>query len=111
MGIDWVSRSRGLTLGVRDFIDGRWYEICGEAREKLSPRDGSVLFRFGAGEPRSVDDAVASARRAVEDGRWSKQPVQRRKEVLHRLASLIESHIEELALIECLDVGKPIHDV
>jgi acyl-CoA reductase-like NAD-dependent aldehyde dehydrogenase len=57
-----------------------------------------------------MEEAVSTARRAFDDGRWSKLPTQRRKDVLHKLASLIEAHKEELALLECLDVGKPISD-
>lgn len=57
-----------------------------------------------------MDRAVANARLAFEDGRWSQAPVTRRKRALFILASLIEKHGEELALFECLDVGKPITD-
>lgn len=111
MGIDWIGRSQALQLGVRNFIDGRWQEPAGpDTLEKYSPRDGALLCRFGAGEAREVDAAVASARRAFEDGRWSNLSVQVRKDVLHKLAALIHEHREELALLECLDVGKPITD-
>jgi acyl-CoA reductase-like NAD-dependent aldehyde dehydrogenase len=110
MSVDWVARAEALKLGVRNFINGQWVEIRGELMEKRSPRDGRMLCRFGAGEAREVDEAVSNARRAFEDGRWSDLPTQRRKEILHELASLIDSHSEELALLECLDVGKPISD-
>jgi acyl-CoA reductase-like NAD-dependent aldehyde dehydrogenase len=111
MNIDWIRRSQALTLRVRNFVDGRWQSNeRGETLKKYSPRDGRLLCRFGAGEPRDVDEAVASARRAFEDGRWSGLPLERRKAVLHKLALLIEKHSDELALLECLDVGKPISD-
>ncbi|MBL4827821.1 MAG: aldehyde dehydrogenase family protein, partial [Spongiibacteraceae bacterium] len=55
-----------------------------------------------------VDHAVANARAAYNDGRWSGLSVDTRKEVLQTLAKLLESHTEEFALNECLDVGKPI---
>jgi acyl-CoA reductase-like NAD-dependent aldehyde dehydrogenase len=55
-----------------------------------------------------VDEAVSHARLAIEDGRWSRLTVQQRKQALGRLAALIEEHREELALLESLDVGKPI---
>ncbi len=57
-----------------------------------------------------VDRAVRAARAAFEDGRWSKTPPADRKKVLLRLAALIREHLEDLALIETLDVGKPITD-
>lgn len=111
MGIDWIGKSQDLKLRVRDFIGGRWQpERAGEALEKYSPRDGRLLCRFGVGEAQDVNEAVANARGAFEDGRWSKLPVQQRKDALLKLALLIEKHCEELALLECLDVGKPISD-
>lgn len=109
MSIDWIRRSENLTLRIRNFVDGRWQsERSADALEKYGPRDGRLLCQFGAGEAREVDEAVCNARRAFEDGRWSKLSPLRRKEALQHLASLIDKHREELALLECLDVGKPI---
>ena len=110
MSIRWIERSQTLKLAVRNFVNGRWSESDGEFLEKYSPRDGSLLCRFGTSEAREVEVAVTTARHAFEDGRWSKQPTQFRKNVLYKLARLIEAHSEELALLECLDVGKPISD-
>jgi acyl-CoA reductase-like NAD-dependent aldehyde dehydrogenase len=111
MCIDWIGRSRALTLRVRDFVNGSWRPDEGsKSIEKYSPRDGSLLCQFSGGGTKEVEQAVAAARRAFEDGRWSQLSAQRRKDALYRLASLIESHAEEFALLECLDVGKPISD-
>lgn len=57
-----------------------------------------------------VNLAVGAARAAFEDGRWANQTPAERKEVLLRLAGLIEENLQELALLESLDVGKPIGD-
>jgi acyl-CoA reductase-like NAD-dependent aldehyde dehydrogenase len=108
MNIDWVQRADGLAGRVRNFVDGRWVDVRGEVLEKRSPRDGRVLSRFGGGDQADVDEAVALAKRALDDGRWAGLPVQHRKDVLYKLATLIDDHREELALLECLDVGKPI---
>lgn len=109
--IDWLSRARKLKLEVRDFVNGRWVsQAPGAPLQKRSPRDGSLLYELGAGHLHQVNEAVTHARRAFEDGRWSKLPPQRRKAVLYRLADLIEQHREELALLESLDVGKPISE-
>ena len=111
MNVDWVGRSRALQLRVRNFVAGRYVGETGEAIEKYSPRDGRLLCRFGGGEQREVEEAVAVARGAFDDGRWSGLPMSQRKDALHKLAALMESHAEELALLESLDVGKPISDV
>lgn len=111
MSSDWISAADKLTLRVRNFLNGQWCtEGRGEPIDKYSPRDGRLLYRFSSAEESDVEGAVAIARRAVEDGRWSKLPVERRKAVLYRLAELIEHHRDELALLESLDVGKPISD-
>jgi acyl-CoA reductase-like NAD-dependent aldehyde dehydrogenase len=57
-----------------------------------------------------VDRAVAAARRAFEAGTWSALPPRERKRVLLRFAALIERDAGELALLETLDMGKPIAD-
>src|SRR5688500_18717454 len=107
MNIDWIERARRLMPNVRDFIDGRSVGASsGETLTKFSPRDGRELYRFGAGQAVDVDRAVSSARRAFDDGRWSKASAPHRKKVLHRFAALVERNSDELALLECLDVGK-----
>src|SRR3984893_3750754 len=109
MDTDWLSRAQQFTPCIRNLVGGRRKpETVGEKLTKYNPRDGQLLYQFGAGGTEDVDEAVADARRAFEDGRWSKLSMQRRKDVLHKLAGLIEIHAEELALLECLDVGKPI---
>lgn len=106
--VDWIGRAQGLTLSVRNFVDGQWKPGRGDPLEKRSPRDGRLLCRFGVGDVADVEEAVRSARRAFEDGRWSRLSAQKRKEILQKLASLIDGHREELALLESLDVGKPM---
>jgi acyl-CoA reductase-like NAD-dependent aldehyde dehydrogenase len=111
MNTDWVSKAGVLKPQVSDFVNGRWIaERNTKVIEKLSPRDGTLLYRLHAGDIKEADNAVAHARSAFEDGRWSKRSNQQRKEALYRLASLMEENREELALMECLDVGKPISD-
>jgi acyl-CoA reductase-like NAD-dependent aldehyde dehydrogenase len=110
LSTDWIARSRSLDLRVRNFVDGGWSDAAGKVLEKYGPRDGQSLIRFRASEPEDVTAAVSVSRRAFEDGRWSQLSIQRRKEILYKLASLIEAHSEELGLLECLDVGKPISD-
>ena len=109
LNIDWVARAEALTPRVQNFVNGRWTgEPGGKVLDKYGPRDGRLLCRFGAGRVQEADEAVAIARKAFEDGRWSRITTDRRKAVLYKLASLIKKHAEELALLESLDVGKPI---
>jgi gamma-glutamyl-gamma-aminobutyraldehyde dehydrogenase len=105
--IDWRARADHLSWDGRCLIDGRRVDAS-QRFEKHSPVDGRLLglvSRAGAGE---VDAAVRSARQAFEDRRWAGQPPAARKRVLQRFAQLIGQAGDELALMETLDMGKPI---
>ena len=105
----WHDRAAALTLDGRAFINGqRTTSASGETFDKYSPIDGRRLAPIARGQTADIDAAVASARAAFEDGRWAHQPPAARKKVLQRFAELILSHRDELALLETLDMGKPI---
>lgn len=107
----WRERAKELKPRTRAFIDGEYVDAAsGKTFAKHTPRDGSLLANVAECDVEDVDRAVVVARRAFEDGRWSKTPPAERKLVLLRLADLIEENLEELALLESLDVGKPISD-
>src|SRR5262245_19163964 len=109
--VDWTSRARDVVPKVCNYWDGRPIATTrhGPIR-KASPRDGTELYRYWSAGASEIDAAVGSARKAFSDGRWARLPAARRKERLCRLADLLEQHHEELALLDCLDVGKPITD-
>ena len=107
---NWADMAQHVKPCVRNFIDGCHSDIHTNdiTVNKYSPRDGGLLYQFGSGSSADVDIAVANARASIEDGRWSMQSLQQRKAILQTWAHLIETHQEELALYDCLDVGKPI---
>ena len=108
---DWHARARALAIEGRAFIDGRYLAAAsGATFDCLSPIDGRLLARVASTDAPDVDRAVAAARRAFEAGTWSALPPRERKRVLLRCAALIERDAEELALLETLDMGKPIAD-
>ncbi len=93
----------------RLFIDGSFADAAdGATLDAMSPRDGAVLARVASAGEQDVNRAVAAARRAFEAGRCAAASPRKRKKVLLRLAELIRENAEELALLETLDVGKPI---
>lgn len=108
---NWHERAESLKSETRSFIDGEYAEAAsGKTFAKHTPRDGTLLANVAEGDSEDVDRAVKAARRAFEDGRWAKKSPAERKAVLFRFADLIEQNLEELALLESLDVGKPISD-
>ncbi len=74
------------------------------------PRDGQHLADVARCGGEDVDRAVRAARRAFDGGAWSRSAPAERRRVLLRLADAIEDRLDDLALLECLDVGKPIGD-
>jgi aldehyde dehydrogenase (NAD+) len=92
----------------RLFIAGEWREA--EGRETLAlenPSDGSLLARVAAGSAGDVDRAVAAARAAVE-GDWGRLSAAERGRILAAVARRVLDHVDELARLEALDVGKPM---
>lgn len=107
--ISWHVRARDADLHVSNFINGVYEDCLGEQFiTKHSARDGVLLHQFPVGTGHEVDAAVAIAQQAFFDGRWHRQTTAKRKKVLQKLADLMEANKEELALYDCLDVGKPI---
>ena len=80
----------------------------GQTFDCISPVDGRVLAQVARCGAADIDAAVAAARAAFDDRRWAAQPPAQRKRVLIRLAELLLAHRDELALTECLDMGKPL---
>ncbi|MBP6899467.1 MAG: aldehyde dehydrogenase [Burkholderiaceae bacterium] len=107
--IDWHARAAAASFDGRALIDGRRVAAAaGASFDKHSPIDGRLLGAVARGQAADVDAAVAAARRAFDDGRWARQSPAARKAVLQRFAEAIRQHGEELALLETLDMGKPI---
>ena len=105
------SQADGLSIPRQAFIDGAYRDAAGgETFDCVSPIDGKVLASVAACDQEDVDRAVAAARRAFEDGRWRDAAPAKRKKVLLKFAEAIEAHGAELALLETLDMGKPIRD-
>ena len=100
-----------LEFPTQAFIDGSFRPaISGKTFETTNPATGKVLARIAACGPEDVDFAVAKARDAFEDGRWSRLHPTARKEILIHFARLLKRNARELAVLESLDSGKTIYD-
>ncbi|MFJ3485992.1 aldehyde dehydrogenase [Pseudomonas sp. NPDC090202] len=108
---DWEQRAAVLSPRHQAFIDGDYRDaVSGDTFDCISPLDGRLLTRVASCAEADADLAVANARAVFESGVWSRLAPVKRKAVLIRLAELMEHHAEELALLETLDMGKPIGD-
>ncbi|QNH06478.1 aldehyde dehydrogenase [Pseudomonas sp. B11D7D] len=108
---DWEQRAKTLTIETRAFVHGEYRAAESSATfECISPVDGRLLGLVASCDQADADVAVKDARATFDSGVWSRLAPAKRKKVMIRFAELIEEHGEELALLETLDMGKPISD-
>ena len=106
-----TTQATRLHFRTQAFIDGKFVDSAdGRTYVTENPATGKPLAEIAECGAEDVERAVAAARRAADDGPWATMSPGERKRILVRFADLIDSHGEELALTESLDVGKPISD-
>jgi len=93
------------------FIGGKWQDsVSGKTFPTINPATGDTICQVAEGDKADVDLAVKAARKAFEEGPWSKMSAAERGRLLFKLADLIEKNQDELAALESLDNGKPLRD-
>ena len=93
----------------RLLIDGKLVDAAsGKTFPDYNPATGTILAQVAEAEAEDVDRAVKAARRAFDEGPWSKMSPSERGKLLWKLADLLEKHSEEFAEIESIDNGKPV---
>ncbi|MEM5369959.1 aldehyde dehydrogenase [Paraburkholderia azotifigens] len=107
----WQEKATALAIEGRAFIDGEYRAAeNGRTFDCVSPIDGKVLAKVADCGEADVNNAVRAARRAFDAGVWSGLNPRQRKAKLLKWAALMREHLDELALLETLDAGKPIGD-
>src|SRR5262245_28003817 len=90
-------------------IGGKWVDAAsGRTFDTPNPATGEILARVAEGDAEDIARAVRAARRAFDEGKWTRMAPAQREHLLLRIADLIEQHAEELAQLETLDNGKTI---
>jgi acyl-CoA reductase-like NAD-dependent aldehyde dehydrogenase len=106
---DWKGRVGGLSYRNQAFIGGKFMpSVTGKTFDCVNPATGQVLTKVAACEQADVDAAVKAARAAFDKGTWANMPPANRKRIMLKLAGLMMKNRDELALLETLDMGKPI---
>jgi acyl-CoA reductase-like NAD-dependent aldehyde dehydrogenase len=105
------SGTRGADQAVAPFLDGALSESDSDvAFDAVNPSTGQRCLLVPAGCEADVNRAVASARKAFEDGRWTDMPPSARKKVLHRLADLIAAEAATFDALDAGEMGKPVRE-
>jgi acyl-CoA reductase-like NAD-dependent aldehyde dehydrogenase len=96
-------RSYGL------FIDNQWVDgESGETIDSVNPANGEFLTGIPNATAADVDRAVQAAHRAFDT--WGKTTPAERAQALLKIADLLEAEAERFAVLETLDVGKPLRE-
>ena len=107
----WQHKAAHLTLPSQAFINGSYRDaVNGATFDCINPATGKLLTRVAACDAADAELAVQAARDAFNDKRWSGLPPKQRKQIMQRFAELMRLNKVELALLESLDMGKPIGD-
>lgn len=108
---NWRAMAATLSFKNKSYIDGKFVSaLDGREFDAINPATGEVIASVASCDSNDVDIAVRSARKAFESGVWSRRSPAERKKVLQRFAELMHQHGDELALLETLNMGKPIGD-
>ncbi len=91
------------------FIDGQHVKSAdGRTFERHSPAHGVLVSRCQRAGATETEAAIAAARQAFDSGVWPGMKGAERAAVLLKVADMIDARREEIALLDCLEVGKPI---
>lgn len=109
---DWHARAEALKPEGRHFIDGVFVDSAdGATFDDVNPATGALVARVARGGQADIDRAVASGLAQFRSGVWSRMAPRERMNILYRYAELLEEHSAEFALLDVLDMGKPIQDM
>ncbi len=90
-------------------VDGAWVDpASGKFFKATNPATEETLGEIADADARDVDRAVVAARKAFDAGPWPGMPAAEREKVLWRIAELLEKRIDEFAMLETLNAGKPL---
>ncbi|WP_027707375.1 aldehyde dehydrogenase [Zooshikella ganghwensis] len=107
----WEQAVEQLSIPNQAYIGGEF--VCSQSKQTFScinPANNQLLSEVALCDVADVHNAVTSASKVFQQGYWSRQSPQQRKKSLLKLADLIDKHADSLALLETLDMGKPIKD-
>ncbi|WP_193062466.1 aldehyde dehydrogenase family protein [Oceanobacillus oncorhynchi] len=90
------------------YINGQYVTAQnGQTFDVLNPATEEVIAKVSQADESDLDLAVQAARKAFDEGQWTKMEAAERSRIIYKFADLLEEHKEELAQLESLDNGKP----
>jgi len=106
---DWIDLSNKVNIPSYQIINGQQQgSVSGKTFKTINPATGKVLAELPASNVDDVNLATIVARSAFNQGDWSRATPDHRKAVLNKLADLITDNAHELAVLESMEMGKPV---
>ena len=94
---------------IRHYINGEFVDsIDGDEFDVLNPVTNEPYIKAASGKKADIEAAVASAKKAFDEGPWPTMLPRERARVLNKIADIVESRKDELAAMESFDSGLPI---
>ena len=95
-------------MEILNYIDGNLLPTKNnEWIDNYNPATNQIIGRVSQSKIEDVELAVNAAKKALPS--WRALSIKERAEYLLKLSTKIEENLEELALLETRDTGKPIH--
>tara|TARA_R110002110_G_scaffold31590_3_gene111032 strand:- start:951 stop:2459 length:1509 start_codon:yes stop_codon:yes gene_type:complete len=106
---EWEDMASQYAFATQLFIDGNLTDATnGGLYQSINPATGAVIAKIAVATATDVDRAVAVARQAFSSGAWSKTTPRERMDILLRFARFIEERTADFALLDSLEMGKPV---
>ncbi|MBP2075835.1 aldehyde dehydrogenase family protein [Oceanobacillus polygoni] len=95
--------------GVKElYINGEHVPaISGKTFDVVDPATEDVIAKVSEAQAEDIDKAVQAARKAFDEGAWTKMSAAERSRLIYKFADLLEENRDELAQLDSLDNGKP----
>ncbi|XP_030767029.1 cytosolic 10-formyltetrahydrofolate dehydrogenase [Sitophilus oryzae] len=104
--IELEINKRKIKFPCQLFINGEFVDAeGGQYLSTVNPATEEVICDVQCASVNDVDKAVIAAKKAFEEGQWSKISARERGQLMFKLADLMQEHKEELAIIESIDSG------
>ena len=92
-----------------NYIGGKWVPpVDGEYFDDISPVTGRACCEVARSQAADVELALDAAHAAREG--WARTSATERSNILLRIADRMEANLEELAVVECFENGKPVRE-
>ena len=107
--MNWTQAAADVCWSIKPFIDGSYRDSTSTSTfDDINPATGEILCQIAEGSAEDIDQAVKNARQRFDEGSWSGLTPSVRKLILLRFAELIVDHQNSIALLDSLEIGKPI---